>query len=63
MSSNLQRDSHFLMYIVHMRFNVNLRPGKRSLVAKIKDEAGVHYVMTLDPRDGFSYKLQFFSVR
>ena len=46
---------------VHMRFN--LRPGKRSLVAKIEDEASVHDVMALDPRNRFTYKLQFFSVR
>ena len=45
---------------VHMRFN--LRPGKRSLVAKIEDEAGVHNVVSLNPGSGFTYKLQFFRV-
>ena len=43
-----------------MRFN--LRPGNRTLKAKIEDEAGVHDVVTLDPRNGFTYKIQFLCV-
>ena len=39
--------------------NINLRPGKGSLVAKVEDEAGVHDVLTLDPRNRFTYKFQF----
>ena len=41
---------------------LNLRPGKRSLIAKVEDEAGVDDVMTFDPRNGFTYELQFFRV-
>ena len=36
---------------------LNLRPGKRSIITIVEDEAGVHDVMTLDPRNGFTYEL------
>ena len=42
---------------------LNLRPGKRSLVAKVEDEAGVYDVPTFNPRNRFSYKHQYFCVR
>ena len=42
---------------------LNLRPGKRSLKAKVEDEAVVHDVMTLDPRNRFTYEFQFLCVQ
>ena len=54
-SSNLLKDIHVI--------RLNLRPGKRSLVAKVEDEAGVHDVLTLDPKNRFSYERQFFCIR
>ena len=52
--------THPNTYINVMR--LNLRPGKRSLIAKVEDEAGVHNVVTLDPRNRCTYKLQFLCV-
>ena len=49
-------------YICTRVIRLNLRPGKRSLVAKVEDEAVVHDVLTLDPRHRYTYKLQFFFV-
>ena len=40
--------------IHYMQMSLNLRPGKRSLVAKVEDEAGVHDAVTLDQKNGFT---------
>ena len=56
------RESDVVVLVLYV-IRLNLRPGKRSLVAKVEDEAGVHDVMTLDPRNAFTYKIQFFCVR
>ena len=46
-----------------MQMRLNLRPGKRSLVAKVEDEAGVHDVFAFNPGHSGFNKFHFIVIR
>ena len=44
---------------VKVMIYLNLRPVMGRLITKVEDEAGVHNILTLDPRNRFTYEFQF----